>query len=263
LSIVPQIGKSIFGSTFGALTSSSAADATALWASPNGDTFLIANYGITKPPDLNLGTNKPIFGPIEIAGIISTASGAGGFFDPSVTNAYYTTATGVAFTPAALDTTSLGRGSYTATWAGKTITSSQTQDGFQITHEYKVESRQALGGRTCDMILVSWRVMCKFIPVGANATMTNIQTDLASGGVVGSIQGARRGKLAAALTLTGPTTASGADKLVTVVLNNCVLKSAGFVFGNKPLRNGELGFVSTWGTAGPAGTTYPTLMTLT
>ena len=259
LSILPQIGRSIFGTTFGAVTAGQT-DCTALWASPNGDTFLVANYGISKPPDINLGTNKPIFGPIEIVGIISTAAGAAGFFDPNVANAYYTTGT-AGFSYLALDTTHLGRGSYTATWAGKNITSSQTQDGFQITHEYKVEARQAYGGLTCDMILVSWRVMCKFIPVGGNATMANIQSDQAMGGLVGSLQGKRLGLSAADLTIT-TSNPSSYEFNPSVVIKGAMMKTAGFVFGNKPLRNGEIGFVSTWGAAGPGNST-PVLMTLT
>lgn len=259
LSIIPTVGQSIFGMSL-STGLGTGTDVTGVWLSPNGDKFTLANVAVTKPPDLQLGTNKPIFGAIEVSGIISTASATGGFFDPSAANAYYTTLPGQTYTAQALDTTSLGRGSYTAAWAGKNITSSQTQDGFTISHEIKLESRQAYGGRTCDMILASYRVMCKCIPVGVNATMMNIQNDIAIGGFTGSVQGRRRGALAANLTLTG---ASGAgDHSPVVVINNASLKTAGFVFGNKPLRNGEIGWVSTWGTTGPAGTTYPVLMTM-
>jgi hypothetical protein len=237
------------------------------------------NYGITKPPDLNLGTNKPILGPIEVTGIIATSAGAGGFFDPSIANSYYTTAVGQSFAPPAIDTTSLGRGSYTLTWGAGTgvyaLSSSQTQDGFTVTHEYKVEARQTLGGLTTDIILTSWRVMVKFIPAGANATMLTIQNALLAGGAGGlgssknQLQGGRLGQVAADVTLTGAsgTYLSQTDLTPVIVLKNASLKTAGFVFGNKPLRNGELGFVTTWGSTGPAGgataANAPVLMTLT
>ena len=261
LSIIPSVGQSIFGMSL-STGLGTGTDVTAIWLSTNEDQFTLTNCAVTKPPDLNLGTNKPIFGPIEISGIISTAAGAGGFFDPSQSGAYYTTATSQIYTGTAMDSTSLGRGSYTAAWNGKTFTSFQTQDGFQVTHEMKLESRQAYGGLTCDMILSSYRVMCKCIPVGPAATMLNIQNAQGAGGNTGFMQGRRMGLQAANLALS----CTSAEHSPTITLTNAVQRTAGFVFGNKPLRNGEIGFVSTWGTGGPGNTpsgTPPTaIMTL-
>ena len=260
LSIVPTVGQSIFGMSL-STGIGTATEVPAVWLSPNGDKITLINSAVTKPPDLQLGTNKPIFGAIEISGIISaTVAAASGYFNPLIAGAYYTTLTGQTYTAPALDTTSLGRGSYTAAWAGNTLTSFQTQEGFTITHELKLAVRQAYGGLTCDIVLESYRVMCKCIPVGSATTMLAIQTAQLIGGAVGSVQGQRLGQAASNLTLTGAS--GGTDHSPVVTINNASLKTAGFVFGAKPLRNGEIGWVSTWGTAGPAGTTYPVLMTM-
>ena len=59
---------------------------------------------------------------------------------------------------------------------------------------------------------------------------------LAQGGA--AWHGAKLSSAAADLVITGAQT-------VSVTVKNAALKTAGFVFGGKALRNGEIGFVST------------------
>jgi hypothetical protein len=71
----------------------------------------------------------------------------------------------------------------------------------------------------------------------AEPTMGNIDAALlAQGGA--ALHGARLSSTAADLVITGAQT-------VSVTVKNAALKTAGFVFGGRALRNGEIGFVST------------------
>jgi len=96
------------------------------------------------------------------------------------------------------------------------------------------------------MKIMSYRCMAKCQP--AEPSMANIDAALLAQGAAAA-HGAKLSTTAADLVITGAQT-------VSVTVKNAALKTAGFVFGGKPLRNGEIGFVSTInvssGTATPA-----------
>jgi hypothetical protein len=71
----------------------------------------------------------------------------------------------------------------------------------------------------------------------AEPTMGNIDAGLLAQGSAAT-HGARLSALSADLVITGANS-------VSVTVKNAALKTAGFVFGGKPLRNGEAGWVST------------------
>ena len=85
------------------------------------------------------------------------------------------------------------------------------------------------------MKITSYRAMAKCMP--AEPTMAQIDAALVAQGA-NAPHGAKLSSLSADLVIAGSLT-------VSVTLKNAALKTAGFVFGAKPLRNGEIGFVST------------------
>jgi hypothetical protein len=224
----PTIGQRIFGSS----------DVPFQWLSNNGDAITVRAGAITRMPDLILGVDKPVLGPMEISGVVGTG------LDPNTSNSYYTIQTGQSFSAPALDVSKLGRQKYTAAWGSFTgFTSLQAQDHWTITHELKLEPVK-IQGRTVDMRIVSYRAMAKCKP--AEPTMANIDAALtAQGG--NALHGARLGSNSADLVITG-------QNNISVTVKNAALKTAGFVFGAKPLRNGEIGFVSTINVGSGTGT---------
>jgi hypothetical protein len=224
--LTPTVGQRLYGDTDKPLT----------WAANNGDVFTIASAAVTKMPDLTLGGEKDIIGPVEFTGLIANGD------DPENANSYYTIATGQSFSAPALDTTKLTRQRYTAAWGSFTgFTSFQAQDTWTISHELELNPVK-IQGRTVDMTVGSYRCMAKCMP--AEPTMANIDAALLIQGT-GAKQGRRLSANSADLVITGQNT-------VSITLKNAGLKTAGFVFGGKPLRNGELGWVSNWVTGSPA-----------
>jgi hypothetical protein len=221
----PTVGQRLYGSS----------DLPLTWNANNGDVLTIVNAAVTKMPDLTLGGEKDILGPVEFTGLIANGD------DPENASSYYTILTGQSFSAPALDTTKLTRQRYTATWGAFTgFTSFQAQDTWNISHELEL-SPVKIQGRTVDMVVNSYRCMAKTMP--AEPMMANIDAALLVQGT-GAKQGRRLSANASDLVITG-------QNLVSITLKNAALKTAGFVFGGKPLRNGELGWVSNWVTGSP------------
>lgn len=226
--LTPTVGQRLFGNG-----SAQATDMPLTWNANNGDVITLANAAVTKMPELRLGVEKEILGPVEFTGLV--ANGA----DPESANSYYTIATNQSFTAPALDVTKLARQRYTANWgtfAG--FANFQAQDFWTISHELETAPVK-VQNRTVDMVLTSYRCLARCKP--AEPTMADIDAALLIQGT-GAKHGRRLSSNAADLVITG-------ENLVTVTLKNAALKTAGFVFGGKPLRNGELGWVSTWVTS--------------
>ena len=226
----PVIGGRIFGN----------ADSALQWVSNNGDLITVRAGAVTKMPDLILGVEKAGIGPMEFSGVV------GNGLDPGASNSYYTIATGQAFSGPAVVSAKIPRQKYTAAWGGAAgFASFQAQEAWTITHELKLAPVK-IQGRTVDMKILGYRAMAKCMP--AEPTMAQIDGALpAQGGAAAA--GAKLSSTAADLVITGAQT-------VSVTVKNAALKTAGFVFGGKALRNGELGWVSTvnvsTGTASPA-----------
>jgi hypothetical protein len=205
------------------------ADKTAVWNSNNGDIITIASALVGKMPDLELGVDGPILGPMELWGIIANGE------DPSTANTYYTLGTGSYANPAVPGTAVLGRQEFTAAWGTISgFTDFQAQDKWTISHELKLEPI-LVQGRTRAFRLLSYRCMARCKPVGP--TMANIDAALFAQGS-GAAGGMRLSANSASLVITGSSS-------MTVTIGNAALKTAGYVFGGKPLRVGELGWVST------------------
>jgi hypothetical protein len=221
--LTPSVGQRLYGNT----------DTPLVWASNNGDVITVANAAVTRMPDLTLGVEKDILGPVEFTGLIINGG------DPETANSYYTISTGQAFSAPALDVTKLTRQRYSATWGSfPGFTSFQAQDTWTISHELELNPVK-VQGRTVDQTILSYRCLAKCKP--AEPTLANIDAALVMQGS-GARQGRRLSANSADLVITG-------QNLVSIILKNAALKTAGFVFGGKPLRNGELGWVSTWVTS--------------
>lgn len=186
--------------------------------------------GITKLPDLYLGVDKPIFGPMEFTGVVGTG------LDMETASSLYTISAG-AYSDATFAYTNFKQQRYSAAWTGKTgFTAFQAQDGWTISHDLKLEPVK-IQGRTVDFKIIGYQCMAKCAPIGPS--QANIDAELRVQGV-GNPQGHRLGANGADLVITG---VSG----VTVTLKNAAMKGGGFRFGNKVLRNGEFAWVSTVG----------------
>jgi hypothetical protein len=180
-------------------------------------------------PDLILGVEKAAIGPMEFSGVVGSG------LDSSASNSYYTIQTGQSFSAPAVLTSKIPRQAYTAAWGSFAgFGSFQAQDAWRITHELKVAPVK-IQGRTVDLKIVSYRAMAKCMP--AEPTMANIDAALLAQGS-NAKAGARLSSLSADLVISGASS-------VTVTVKNAALRTAGFVFGGKALRNGEVGFVST------------------
>jgi len=210
-------------------------DLACAWNSNNGDTVTLTSALIGKMPELELGVEGPVLGRMEIWGVIGNGDNAG------AANSYYTFQTGQSYSnPAVPGTAVLGRQEFTAAWGSIAgFGSFQAQDKWTVSHELKLEP-VTIQSRTRAFRLGSYRVMAKCKPLGP--TMAQIDAALyAQGG--GAAGGYRLSTNAANLVISGSSN-------MTVTLGNAALKTAGYVFGGKPLRVGELGWVSTLNIAG-------------
>jgi hypothetical protein len=210
--------------------------------SMNGDQFVVNNAMVGKMPDLVLGVEKVILGPMEIWGLIQSGQ------DPTSAGAYYTyNAAGGSYSfayPAVPATALVGQQEYTATFGGVSgLTSFQAQETWMISHELEW-SPVLVQGRTRAFRLLSYRALAKCKP--ADATMAALITALGLQGA-NAAPGARLSQLAKAANggASFPSLTISGTSNISVTMGNAALKTAGFQFGAKPLRQGEIGFVST------------------
>lgn len=223
----PTIGSRIMGD----------ADVPLVVTGTDGQILTAIATGITKLPDLYLGVDKTIFGQMEWTGVVGDAK------DMQTADSLYTITSG-AYSDSTFAKTNFKQQLYTAAWGSKTgFTAFQAQEGWTLTHELKLEPIK-MQSRIVDFKIIGYRLMAKCKPFGP--TQAQIESQLKVQGT-GADAGHLRSANAADLVITG---ASGA---VVATLKNAGLKGGNFVFGNKPLRNGEFAWVSTVGfTAGVA-----------
>lgn len=224
------------------------------------DGIALMNACVPKPPELTLDIGKGILGPLEVHGLIRNN------FDPETANSFFTNVTGLSYAAPVLLQTSdlLGRQRYYGYWAaGNTACANtdwgaaapgpgfQGKEGITITFEadwqpYDVE------GLTRDYNLgeKGLLAMAKFIPVLCNSTNT-VQADIiACQQFQGT--GSKHGSRLSGNTGMGDVVFYG-QLGGTFTIKNAVLKTAGFKFGGKPLRAGEIGLLGTFNmTASPA-----------
>lgn len=219
----PVIGSRIMGD----------ADVPLVVTGKDGQILTSLAAGITKMPDLYLGVDKTIFGSMEWTGVV------GNGLDMQTASSLYTITSG-AYADSTFAFTNFRQQLYTGAWSGKTgFSAVQAQEGWTLTHELKLEPVK-IQSRIVDFRIIGYRLMAKCKPFGP--TQAEIEAQLKVQGT-GADAGHRRGAAGADLVITG---ASGA---VVATLKNAGLKGGNFIFGNKPLRNGEFAWVSTVGFA--------------
>jgi hypothetical protein len=208
----------------------------------NGDQFILNNAIVGKMPDLVLGMERVILGPMEIWGLIQSGQ------NPSNSAAYYTyNAAGGSYSfanPSVPGTAVIGQQEYTAIFGSVSgLTSFQAQETWTISHELEW-SPVPIQGRTRAFRLLSYRALAKCKP--ADATMAALLTCLGLQGA-SATPGTRLSQLAKAANggASFPSLAITGVSNISVTLGNAALKTAGFQFGSKPLRQGEIGFVTT------------------
>ncbi len=205
------------------------ADVPLVWNAQNGDKITLTAAIISKMPGLFLGMEKPMLGDIEFTGIV------GDGMNPEDANSYYTIATGQTYTPVALNVGNAKRQRYTGAWGAITgFTAIQAQAGWSIDWDLEL-SGVPVQGLDRDFRFLGLRAMAKCIPHGPS--LAQIDTNLLMQGS-GATEGSRgSGGTIGDLVITG----SG----VSVTLKKVAMLKAGAEFGGKPLRNGEMGFVTT------------------
>lgn len=229
---VPVVGTSLFGSS----------DVPAIFQANNGDAVGLYNAQVVKMPSLTLDIGKPVMGPLEVIALIRNG------YDPETANSYYklydaNLANSISFTPPKLGQNSgdsFGRQRYYGNWDAGGITGFseiEAQAGWTIDYELELEPFLQQG-RTRDYSLSSFRAMAKCIPIGP--TMDQIDAAQQNQG-----SGAKHGSFLSANSGFGNLVIAGQNN-VTVTIVNAVLKTAGYVFGGKPLRQGEVGWVGTF-----------------
>jgi len=214
-----------------------AADAPAVIWSPDGRSYCFPRAAVTKHPDLHLGIDKPLFGPVEIACILATGASLGD------TGALYTLrASGAADPGGQQSGTDYQRAAWTGVWGtvagfggGSGGVAVEAEEGWVITTQAKYSPLpvQTLV-RAYKLDSVSFMAKCR--PYGP----THSQIDAAIGVNDGRLLGQQfaNGTTGADLALSGPN-----SKAIT--LKNADAVGAGFEFGGTKLGTGEIGFITT------------------
>ena len=216
---------------------SGAADVPASVWSPDGRLYGFPRAAVTKHPDLHLGINKALFGPVEIACLIATGASLGG------TGSLYTiTASGAADPGGQQSGADYQRGPWYGVWGtvagfggGSGGVPVEAEDEWVITTaaKYSPLPVQTLV-RAYKLDSVSFMAKCR--PYGP----THAQIDAAIGINDGRLLGQQfaNGTTGADLVLSGPNSK-------TITLKNADAVGAGFEFGGAKLGTGEIGFVAT------------------
>jgi hypothetical protein len=212
--------------------------------STNGDIVSLTSAIVGKMPDFVLGVGPPLLGEMEFWGVIGNSA------DPSSSTAYFSKSTGNSYSnPAVADTAVIGNQEFTATWGSVSgLSSFQAQDKWSVSHELELEP-VIIQGRTRAFRLVSYRAMAKCKPLGPTMAQIDAALHAQGSGAAGGYRGSTNG---ANLVISGSSN-------MTITLGNAFMVGEGFVFGSKPLRNGEVGWVSSLNTSGGGSPATPAL----
>lgn len=199
-----------------------------VWSN-NGDLYTVTCAGVTKPPMLYLGPDKPVFGQVEFTGVLGNNKSMDSL------DAYYKIQTAQPEPTGAFSMTNYKQQEYSASWGSVTgFTAFEAQDGWQVEIQPRLEP-VLVQAHTVDFKLASVTVAAKCKPVGPTAAQ--IEAAMKYQG-----SGNKFGHRLGSGTVADLTISSAG---VSVVIANAALKTAGFIFGGKPLRNGEVAFVNT------------------
>ena len=199
---------------------------------------------------------EDLLGPLEIVGLIRNN------FDPETANSIFSWTTGISYAAPVLLQTGvvIGRQRYGMYWAaGNTAAgnshfgSASSASAFQgkegITIDFQADwQEETVQGLTVDYKLgeKGLHAMARLIPAGPTATDI-----IACQQFQGT--GSKHGSRLTANTAMGDAIFYGQIG-GTFTIKNAVLKTAGFVFGGKPLRTGEIGLMGTFNLTGTPST---------
>lgn len=202
-----------------------------IWSN-NQDLYTVTSAAVIKPPSLHLGADKPLYGPMEFIGVIGNGKDMGDM--ASLYQIQY-------FQPDPTGETNLSdfkQQQYTAVWGNVMGFGGPNgfiaEDGWTIDWDVTMEPVK-IQGRTIDYKLKSMRAMARCTPIGPSAD--NIDMALRIQGPQSRLGQSLGAGAIGDLMITGEDGSS-------IWLSKAVLKEAGFVFGGRALRNGELGWVT-------------------
>jgi hypothetical protein len=197
--------------------------------SNNGDTVSLTSAIVGKMPDFVLGVGHPVLGEMEFWGVIGNGA------EPSSATAYLSKTTGGSYSnPTVPGTAFIGNQEFTASWGSVPgFSSFQAQERWSVSHELDLEP-VVIQGRTRAFRLVSYRAMAKCKPLGPTMAQIDAALGAQGSGAAGGNRGSANG---ANLVISGTSN-------MTVTVGNAFMVGEGFVFGSKPLRYGEVGWVS-------------------
>ncbi len=186
----------------------------------DGEQYTLTRAIITKMPDLYLGLGNSLYSSAEYTAFL----GQGKTFADAT--AFFTAATGIAWTQADFPT-GHQEAECTAAWgavAGFTLMFAE--EGFKLTHELKLEPVKQ-GNVLCDYKVTGYRAMLAFKP--QQPTSAQIITNYPA-------IGTRNSALAADMVVTG----AG----ISVTVKSAGLNRGQFHFDNKLNRHGEWGMIT-------------------
>jgi len=211
-----------------------ASDAAAKIYTPDGRLYTFPHCAVTKHPDLHLGANKSMFGPMQLTNIIATGAAMG-----SADAFHSVTETGASDPGGAFITSDVDRGAWYGAWGtvagfgGDGGAPLEAENGFILKTAVKYSPlpvQQLVRAYKLDEVwfMVQGRLY------GPTHTQITSMTGINNGRVLGNYIPTAN---AADMVLTGP---NGR----TVTLKNADMVGAGFDFGGTKLGTDEVGFVS-------------------
>lgn len=215
-----------------------AADVSAAVWTPDGRGYLFAQAAVTKHPDLHLGPDKALFGPMEFTCLVDRDLALG------ATSSLVTVTESSAADPGGQMTmTDFARGRWTGVWGTEAgfggaegDVAIEAEDEWIITADVKYAVVKA-AKLTRAMVLQSVDFMARVVPYGPTHTQILTALGLVGGATAASLGARWAVSDGADLVLTGPNSK-------TITLKNCHPVGAGFRFGGSRLGTGEIGFVT-------------------
>jgi len=225
------------GGTLGASVINATAQTTVYGL--DGRLFTIARTAITKHPNIKLGVGMPLFGGIEITGLVPVANAIGpssGLIavsnDPQNSGGSAGTNNFVSGTTPSYGVPDFVNGHWTGALGSLTgFTALDAEDGWDITVDAKY-SPLTVQKRTCHYKLDGVEIVCKARLTGPSQTQINAQVLAHTLG--GVLTGTPDN-----LVLNGPS-----GKSITLYDVEVFMEGSGFEFGGNKLSNGETAFVS-------------------
>lgn len=198
----------------------------------NSHLHTIKASAVTQMPSIFLSAAAVMIGQATITGIRGTGK------DWNDADGIYTAAaSGGTFTDSAFVPSDIKTQDYTGAWGSVTgFTSIKTEAGWTIDFETGIEFVKVDEVGTCKAVLTNVGVLARCVPIGM--TLANVLAALDFQETT-SARGKSGNALGADLVITG------ADSSTIVTVKAAKLVRAGFRFGARTLRDGEIGFVAT------------------